>query len=138
MARDNRDDPVDPGLADRSRDVGVVDPDAPVRGERGRGVLGEPTELDALAERDVARHRQPRERPVHRAGFEVAEAESLREPAGDRALPRSRGPVDGNDHRCVTDSSSSKNPGELPAPASAPSISTPSLEGMPETPPPLP
>src|SRR5919201_1103176 len=133
VTRDPRDEPVDPRLPDRRGHVGLVDPDAAVLVERDRVVLGERAEALALAERNVVRHREPGQRPVHRAGVEVAVADPLRKPAGDRAFARSRRPVDGNDHRCVTDSSSSKNPGKLTATASAFSISTPSLEVSPAT-----
>ena len=75
--------------------------------------------------------REPGQRAVHRAGVEVAEAEPLGEPPGDRALAGPCGPVDGDDHRCVTESSSSKNPGKLTATASASSSSTPSRDDEP-------
>src|SRR5262249_43190279 len=52
-----------------------------------------------LVERDALADREPRERPIHRAGVEVAEAEPLGEPARHGALARARGPVDRHDHR---------------------------------------
>ena len=62
-----------------------------------------------VAEVEPALHREPRERPVHRARVEVAEAEALRERPRHRALARACGPVDRHDHRyrLVTDSRSS-------------------------------
>src|SRR5919201_1613275 len=133
VPRDDRDDPIDPRLADRGGHVGLVDPHTPVLVERDRILVREEPEPLALAERDVPRRREPGQRAVHRAGVEIAVAEPLREPAGDRAFARSRRPVDGNDHRSVTESSSSKNPGKLTATASASSISTPSIEVRPAT-----
>ena len=55
------------------------------------------------------------------------------EPPRDSALARAGGPIDCNDHRLVTDSSSSKKPGKLIATASAPPTSTPSRETSPAT-----
>jgi len=93
--------------------------------------LGELGEAVGLVERHAALHGEPRERPVHGAGIEVAEAQALGEQAGNRALSGSRRPVDGNDHRVVTALSSSKNPGKLIATASAPLTSTPSRDTTP-------
>ena len=53
----------------------------------------------AVVEIDVTLHRDPRQRPVHRARVEVAKAEPLSEPPRDGALPGSRGSVDRDDHR---------------------------------------
>ena len=72
---------------------------------------------------DPALPREPGQRPVHRAGVEIAEAEPLGQTPCDRAFAGPRRPVDGDDHRCVTESSSSKNPGKLTATASASSSS---------------
>src|SRR6266566_638557 len=132
MSRDHGHDAIDPGLADRGGNVRVVDPDAALA-KRDRILLSKRPELLARAEVDVTHHRQPGQSSVHRAGIEVAVAKALSEPLGDRAFSRSGGPVNGNDHRCVTDSRSSKNPGKLTATASASSISTPSFETAPAT-----
>ena len=109
MARDDRNHPVDAGLADRGRDVGAADPDPVALGEED-GLL--PRQLRQplrVAEVEPALHREPRERSVHRAGVEVAEAKPLGERSCHCALARSCGPVDCHDHRyrLVTDSRSS-------------------------------
>ena len=71
------------------------------------------------AEVEAALHREPRERAVHRAGIEVAEAEPLGERARHSALAGAGRPVDRNDHRLTRESISSKNPGKLTATLSA-------------------
>src|SRR5512133_3194532 len=133
VARDDRDEAVDVGLADRGGDVGVRDPDAAVlvEGDRllGRGLA----ELVAVPQRHPALARKPGQRAVHRAGVEIAKAQPLGQSPGDRALAGPCRPVDGDDHRCVTESSSSKNPGKLTATACASSSSTPSREASPAT-----
>ena len=48
--------------------------------------------------RAAAAQRLQRNRPVHRAGIEVGEAERVRECARNRALARPGGTVDGHDH----------------------------------------
>src|SRR5439155_11239632 len=85
----------------------------------------------ALRERPPALHGEPGEGPVHGTGVEVAEAEPLREPLRHGALAGPCGAVDGDDHRWVTESRSSKKPGKLIATASAPLTSTPSRETSP-------
>src|SRR5262249_24380557 len=124
---------VDTGLANRGRHIGGGDPHAFVVVERHGVLHREARELVGAVERNAPVHREPRERAIHRAGVEVAEAESLGEPPRDRALSCPPGPVDGNDHRRETDSKRSKNPGKLIAPASSPPTSTPSRETSPAT-----
>src|SRR6476469_3674308 len=133
VARDDRDEAVDVGLANRGGDVRVGDPDAPLLVEADRRLGRELAELVAVAERHPALAREPRQRPVHRAGVEVAKAQPLGQAPGDRALAGSRRAVDGDDHRCVTESSSSKNPGKLTATASASSTWPPLRETSPAT-----
>src|SRR5436853_7849293 len=118
-------------MAARRRDVGVVDEDSSCVVERhgeGRRELGERT---AVPNGNAALQRKPRQRPVHRAGVEVAEREALRETARDRALPCPGGAVNGNDHRLETESRRSKNPGKLIATVSASPTSTPSRDTSP-------
>ena len=67
--------PVDAGFADRGRDVGAADPDPVVLGEEDGLLTRELREPLRVAEVEPALHRQPGERPVHRASVEVAEAE---------------------------------------------------------------
>ena len=98
MARDNGDEAVDLGAADRRGDVGVGDEDAALRIELDRVLRSEPAESFAVAELEPLPLREPGERPVHRPGVEVAEAETLGEPAGDGALARAGRPVDRDDH----------------------------------------
>ena len=129
--------PVDARLADRApsrrprrRARAVVRrtrPDARARARRA------PSASPSVG---AALEREPRQRAVHRAGVEVAEAEPLGEPSRDRALARPRGAVDGDDHVPSSvsrpeRSRSSKKPGKLIAAASAPSTSTPSRETRP-------
>ncbi len=130
---DDGHEPVDPRLTDRGRDIGASDRDATGFVEVDLVLAGKLAELVALRERDPFLHRKPRERAVHRPGVEVAKAEALCEPACDRALSCPGGPVYGNDHRCVTDSRRSKNPGKLTPTASTPSRRTPSREMRPAT-----
>src|SRR5215218_6576558 len=133
VPRDHRHEAVDIGPADRGGDVGLADRDAAALVEAD-GIVGrELAQLLAVRERDAALAREPRERPVHRAGVEIAEAQLLGEAPGDRALAGPRRPVDGDDHRCVTESSSSKNPGKLTATASGSPSCTPSRETRPAT-----
>ena len=69
------------------------------------GVLArERAERRAVSERDPRSQREPGERAVHRAGVEVAEAEPLGERARDGALAGPCRAVDGDDHRCITES----------------------------------
>ena len=63
----------------------------------------------------------------------LAQGEKLGEAPGDRALTGPGGPVYGDNHRCVTESSSSKNPGKLTATARGSSSSTPCRETSPAT-----
>ena len=69
--------------------------------EGDRVLAREAPERLALGERQPLAHREPRERAVHRPGVEVAEAEPLRQQAGDGALAGPCGPVDGDDHLCT-------------------------------------
>ena len=63
----------------------------PRSSERPRGwPARERRELGAVVERELALEREPGERAVHRPGVEVAEAEPLRERAGDGALAGAR------------------------------------------------
>jgi biotin synthase len=62
---------------------------------------GEAPERLALGQRQPLAHRQPRQGAIHRPGVEVAEAEPLRQQAGDRALAGPCGPVYRNDHLCT-------------------------------------
>ena len=136
VARDDRDELVDVGLADRGGDVGAVDEDATRVVEADRVLGRELGELVGEVEREPAAPREPGERAVHRAGVEVAEAEPLGEKPCDRALAGPCGPVDGDDHQVVvarSESRRSKKPGKLTAAASAPSTSTPSRETRPAT-----
>src|SRR5207244_9201414 len=133
VARNDGDEAVDVRLADRRGDIGVGDPDAPLRVEGDRVLVRELTEAVALRERHAAADREPGQRAVHRAGVEVAETEPLGEPLGDRAFAGPCRSVDGDDHRCVTESSSSKNPGKLTENASASPSSTPSHDTIPAT-----
>ena len=120
VPRDDRDHPVDPRVADRRRDVGAGDPHAAVLVERDRLLPRQLGQQLGLAERNAPLHREPRQRAIHRAGVEVAEAEPLRERACHCALAGAGRPVDRNDHRLTRDSISSKNPGKLTATLSAP------------------
>ena len=104
VARDDRHHPVDLRAADRRGDVGAGDEDAAVALEGDRVLARELAEAVAVGEVEGALQREPRERAVHRAGVEVAELEALGEPPRDRALARAGGPVDGDNHRLVTDS----------------------------------
>src|SRR5205823_4961960 len=131
MSRDDRHHAVDLRAADRRRDVDAVDEDALLVLERDRLLARERAEALAVGEVEAALEREPRERAVHRAGVEVAEGEPLGEPPGDRALSGPGRPVDCHDHRLVTDSRRSKNPGKLIAAASASPTSTPSRETRP-------
>src|SRR5439155_15324701 len=124
---------IDARLADRRGHVGAGDPHAAGVVERDGIRRRELTQGRAVAERQAALHREPGERPVHGARVEIAEAEPLGEPRRDCAFPRSRGAVDGDDHRFETESRRSKNPGKLIATASAPSTSTPCRETRPAT-----
>ena len=94
-------------------------------------VLREPSERGAVLEIEGALDREPGHGPVHGARVQIPEPEPLGEPARDGALSGSGGPVDRNDHRWVTESSRSKNPGKLTATLSAPSMRTPSRETSP-------
>ncbi len=98
MAGDDRHLAVDAGLPDRRRDVRAGNPDAPALVERDRIRGSELAERLAVAERQAALQREPRDRPVHRTRVEVSESEPLGEPPRDRALSCPRGAVDGNDH----------------------------------------
>ena len=99
MPRDDRHHPVDLRATDRGSDVGSGDEDTTV-GLEGDGILAcEPAEALSVGEVERALEREPRDRAVHRAGIEVAEAQPLGEAPGNRALPRACGPVDGNDHQ---------------------------------------
>ncbi len=100
MPRDDGNHPVDLRLADRRGHVGAVDPHAIVVVEPHGLLLRELRERVGVAELEAALHREPRERAVHRAGVEVAEAEPLGERARHSALARSRRPVDRDDHQC--------------------------------------
>ena len=133
MTGDDWDEPVDPRLANGGGDVGTRDRHSTGFVELDTVLLGQLAQTPALAQRDPLLHRKPGERAVHRPGVEVAEAEALREPARDRALSCPCGPIDGDDHRCVTDSRRSKNPGKLTPTASAPSSRTPSRDTRPAT-----
>src|SRR5207244_1440946 len=135
VARDDGDHPVDVGLADRGGHVGARDPHPALLIEGDRVLVRELAKARAVGERQAALQREPGERAVHRTRVQVAEAEPLRELLGDRALAGAGRPVYGDDHRCVTESSSSKNPGKLTATASGSRSSTPSRETSPATPP---
>ena len=100
MPGDDRDEPVDLGAPDRGGDVGAGDEAPPLFVEVDGVCDGELAEPVALVERDALALREPRQRAVHRARVEVAEAEPRREAARDRALSGPRGAVDGNDHLC--------------------------------------
>ena len=102
VARDDRHHPVDPRPPDRRRHVRARDEHAAVFVERDRASPCEPAQWLALGQRQPLAHREPGQRAVHRAGIEVAEAEPLRQKAGDRALARACGPVDGDDHLCAS------------------------------------
>ena len=82
-----------------SRDVHAADEHALVL-ERDRVGERERLERRSLIEVDAVLEREPRERAVHRARVEVAEAEALGEAARDGALPGPGRAVDGDDHTC--------------------------------------
>ena len=90
---------VDLRLADPPRDVLARDLDVPRRAERHGIGVRERLERRTVVEGHSFVEREPRQRAVHRPGVEVPESEPVRERPGDRALPRSRGPVDRHDHR---------------------------------------
>src|SRR5262249_22514504 len=92
MPRDHRHHAVDPNLADRVGDVGVVDEHAAVAGEADGLLHRQPAELRPVAEIEAATQGEPGEAPVHRAGVEVAEAEPGGQAARHRALARTGGP----------------------------------------------
>src|SRR5207248_8972684 len=98
MARDDGDDAVDARAADRRGDVRRGDEDAAVLVELDGTRLREPPEPLRLVERDPLADREPRERAVHRARVDVAEAETLREPPRDGALAGTGGAIDRDDH----------------------------------------
>src|SRR5205814_998895 len=109
---DDGHEPVDPRVADRGGDVAAGNPHAPFVLEGDRVLTRELAELRLLVERQVVLHREPRQRAVHRPRVEVAEAQPLRQGAGDGALAGPGGAVDGDDHLWATESSRSKNPGK--------------------------
>jgi len=115
MAGDHGDEPVDLGLPDLGRDVRLGDPDRAALVEVDGMPFGQHAERRPVLEVERTLEREPGHGPVHRARVQIPEAESLGQPAGDGALPGSGGPVDCHDHRWVTDSSRSKNPGKLTA-----------------------
>ena len=82
MARDDRHHPVDLRAADRGGDVGAGDEDAAVVLEGDRVLAARAAPRRSPSERSNARlQREPRERAVHRAGVEVAEAGAARRAA---------------------------------------------------------
>ena len=94
VARDDRHHPVDPHLADRVGDVGVVDV---ARGRRSSKTTGfsraSAPSAGPSPRSSAAAEREPGQAAVHRAGVEVAEAE----PLGERSratvlLPAPAGP----------------------------------------------
>src|SRR5207247_11208952 len=80
MSRDDGPHPVDARLPDGRRDVDAGDPDAAMAVERDGLGARELGEGGGIAEVHALPHREPRERAVHRARVEVAEAE----PRGER------------------------------------------------------
>ena len=86
VPRDHRHHAVDPNLADRVGDVGVVDQHPAVGGEDDGLLHGQPAEPRPVAEVEPAAQREPGEAPVHGAGVEVAEPEPGSETARDGAL----------------------------------------------------
>src|SRR5215211_2928438 len=133
VPRDDRDEAVDLRLADRVGDVMPRDRHRPVLVQVDWVVVGELTESKPLLEIEGTVDCEPGDGPVHGARVQIPEPETLGEPARDGALSGSGGPVDRNDHRWVTESSRSKNPGKLTATLSAPSIRAPSRETRPAT-----
>jgi hypothetical protein len=90
-------DAIDLRQADRVGDVLLANEDA-LAFERDLGCLGEAAKRGAVVEGNPLLERQPRQRAVHGAGVEVAEAEARGEAARDRALARARGAVYRHDH----------------------------------------
>src|SRR5262245_7584162 len=133
MARHNGHRAVGARMADRRRDVLPRDPYVPRFVELHRVGGGKLAEAFAVLELDLLAQRQPGHGAVHGAGVEVAHAESLGEPPSHGALAGPGRPVDGDDHRCERESSSSKKPGNDIAAASAPSMRTPSWDTRPAT-----
>ena len=131
VAGNDRDEPVDLREPDRLGDVFARDRDPAVLVQLDGLLLGEAAERLAVLEVERSLEREPRDGPVHRARVQIPEPETLGEQARDGALSGSGGPVDRNDHRWVTVSSRSKNPGKLTATLSAPSSRTPSRETSP-------
>jgi hypothetical protein len=101
---DDGNHPVDFGLPDRRGHIGAVDPDAVVLVEPHGLLLRESRDRIGVREVEVAPHREPGERAVHRARVEVAEVEPLGERARHSALARSRRSVDRDDHLRTTES----------------------------------
>jgi cytidylate kinase len=98
VPRDDRHHAVDPRLANRRGDVGAVDEDTAGVVEGARALARQLSERRRVAERQSLLHREPRQRAVHRPRIEIAEAEPLRELAGNGALAGACRSVDGNDH----------------------------------------
>ena len=133
VARDDGDHAVDARLPDRRGHVGARDRHAARLVEDHRVPARELPERLRLGERQPFAHREPGEGAVHRARVEVAEAEPLREIAGDGALAGSGRSIDGDDHLRVTCSRRSWKPGKDTPTLSKPSISTPSRLATPAT-----
>ena len=89
VPRDHRHHAVDPNLADRVGDVGVVDQHPAVGGEDDGLLHRQPAEARPVAEVEPAAQREPGEAPVHGAGVEVAEAE----PGSETRAPRCSCPL---------------------------------------------
>jgi hypothetical protein len=98
MPRDDGDLAIDARLPDGRGDIGLVDEDAAGVVEADGMAPREISERLTVPERNVVAHRKPRQRPVHRAGVEVAEPKALGQPTCDGALPRAGRPVDRDDH----------------------------------------
>ena len=124
---------VDAGLADRRVTSRAVDLDAAVVVERRPGARARARPSASPCRAGGRAAREPRERAVHRARVEVAEAEPLGEPPRNLLLPAPAGPSmatiigrPSDVHRSSRATrSSSKKPGKLTATASASSIRRP-------------
>ena len=66
------------------------------------GGVSERAERSGIVGRDASCERLEGEGAVHGAAFDIEQAETLGEGAGDGALPCSGGTIDGNDERQLT------------------------------------
>src|SRR5262245_36997754 len=102
MTRDRGHGGVDHGRADLGRDVVPGDGDTAALAELDRVLARERDERADVVELDAVVLGEPREGAVHLPGVEVAETEPYGERPRDRALPRSGGAVDRDDHAATS------------------------------------